>query len=240
MYKRQVVRWENSVPVISIDDNELQTVVEHIHHQYFTNYNLADKEINGLSPNNLGIKNQRININIEDIKELFGNLNNNIFQYLFSPWIQAGSINDKGVSQWSYVTPFLAANSNVFKPDSFENVKPEDIFSVLKDNFKGWDFGFSVDNLNLAGEQTSANICISLLALYGGLSDLPLSQFGLGSDTNNNRLLPLPGNWVDLNELITLTYGLGYFGEVDNLSYIFGENNKEKSQKILEGRLIIK
>ena len=50
----------------------------------------------------------------------------------------------------------------------------------------------------------------------------------------------MPSNWVNLNDLTTLTYGLDYFKEVKDLAYLFGENDKQKSQKIREGRLIIK
>lgn len=234
------VKWENAVPIVNIDDDELHMIINHMYDKFFADHNVVNNEINSFSTNDLTIKNQRINIDPENIKTLFNNLDNNIFQYLFSPWIQSGSISDKNIPQWSFVSPFLAANSNVFRLDSFKNIKADDIINTLKNNFVGWDSGFSVDNLNLGGEQFHVNCAISLLALYGGLSDLPLGQFGLGSTVNNDRVLPMPSNWVNLNDLTTLTYGMGYFKEVKDLTHLFGENDKKKSQKIREGRLIIK
>lgn len=253
------VKWVDTIPVLNIDDGQLCSVLSHIRTRYVSDFQKAHDEVFKFSyrPQNtevkvspdskkkknpkglmgLKIRNQRIVIAREDVRELFESLDGNLFQYLFSPWIPAGSPNkDLGEKycNWSFVIPFLASNSNVMNID-LHDLDVDTLFASVKNTFVGRESLSAMHNLHLEGDNPVASMGILLLALYGGVSVMPVSKFGLGSTLNNNRIVPLPDMWVSLCELIVLTHGVGYFGSMDGVPFILGENDREQAQKILPG-----
>lgn len=238
------VKWVNAVPVVSLDDEKLTVVLHHIVDRLQEDYDyatqLVDKynELAGGKPSGLKIQNHRPVIHASDIYDLYISLKGNVYQNLFSSWVQAASFTDKGLENFSFTIPFLAANSTLFEEHLTRSTSVSKIQEALKDQFVGWRNGESKEALNLSSEIPNVNPYVSLLGLYGGITDIALSQFSLGATKSNDRFLPLVDLFVNVDELTQITYGLAFYENIEGLSYLYGKNDKEKTQKILPGVLI--
>lgn len=238
------VKWVNAVPVVSLDDDQLRVVLQHIVSRLQEDYEHATQllekynEIAGGKPAGLTVKNHRPVIRASDIYDLYTALEGNTYQNLFASWIQVAARTDKGIENFSFTIPFLAANSTLFGEHLLHDVRVDDLVEIVKDQFVGWRSGEAKEALNLSSGSPNVNPYVALLGLYGGITDVALSQFSLGATKSNDRLLPLVDFFVNVEELTQITYGLAFYEKIEGLSHLYGENDKEKTQKIYPGVLM--
>lgn len=248
------VRWDNTIPVFSTSHGResihaaVSAVCAEISQDYEYAYGYI-QEKTGMEKS-INTKNQKIDYyNPAVIIEMYQHLKEegNIFASLLSPWISNG-VKKKDSEQKAriFVSPLLASNSNVFyEPQCLEyyrdcngdtssplwNEYIDTVVSTLYSLDKGWEEGHPIYSLNLNGANTDVQIYMNPLAVYASLTPSILVR-GLGSTQDNDRKLPLPDYWVDDEQLWMLT--------TSGVSqrFILGENDGEKSQKILPGRVM--
>lgn len=248
------VRWDNTIPVFSTTRGEesiyaaVSAVCEEISRDYVYAYDYI-QEKTGMEKS-INTKNQKIDYyNPAVIIEMYQHLKEkgNIFASLLSPWISNGvKKEDSEQKSRIFISPLLASNSNVFyEPQCLEYYRDcngdtsnplwndyiEKVVSTLYSLDKGWKEDHPIYSLNLNGANTDVQIYMNPLAVYASLTPSILVR-GLGSTQDNDRKLPLPDYWVDDEQLWMLaTSGVSQ-------RFILGENDGEKSQKILPGRVM--
>lgn len=249
------VRWDNTIPVFSTDHGResIHAVVSAVCAEISRDYEYAYdyiQEKTGMEKS-INTKNQKIDYyNPAMIIEMYQHLKEegNIFASLLSPWISNG-VKKKDSEQKAriFISPLLASNSNVFyEPQCLEyyrdcngdtsrplwNEYINTVVSTLYSLGKGWKEDHPIYSLNLNGSHTDVQPYLNPLAVYASLTPFILVR-GLGSTQDNDRLLPLPDYKVDDEMLWQLTTT----GQATR--FVFGENDGEKSQKILPGRMIV-
>lgn len=248
------VRWDNTIPVFSTARGEesIHAVVSAVCVEISQDYEYAYdyiREKTGMkdSINTRGQKFDYYNPSV--FIEMYKHLKEqgNIFASLISPWISNGS-KKKNSEQKAriFISPLLASNSNVFyEPQCLETYRECDgdtshllwneyidtVVSTLYIPSQGWKEDHPVYSLNLNGTVTDVQPYLNPLAVYASLTSSIVIR-GLGSTHDNDRLLSIPEYKVDDSQLWQLTT------TGQSSRFIFGENNGEKAQKILPGRVM--
>lgn len=249
------VRWENTIPVFSTlrGKASIHAVVSKVCEEISRDYEYADDYIRKQTgmDKSINTKNQKFTyFDPSMIIEMYQHLKEkgNIFASLLSPWISNGvSKKDSDLKNRIFITPLLASNSNVFyEPQCLESYREcngdtsnpswekyiGDVVFTLYSFTEGWTEGHPIYSLNLnGGSSTDVQPYLNPLAVYASLTPSILVR-GFGSTENNNRLLPIPDFWVDDDMLWQMTT----VGESPR--FVFGENDGEKSQKILPGKVL--
>ena len=229
------VRWVNGIPEFSgIERDDLKEMIKRA--LLHTANVIPDEDLNFM----FDVKNQKIPLNsAQEVKNFYTRLDeeNSPFKHLYNPCIQSYVRDEKKGDRWILTTPFLAANSNVFKT-AFKFVRDggvdddyiSNVLNSAEQMFEGWNQCLPSEDLNLNDGETLSKTDFSLLAIFGSLGYTVLPH-GIASSMNNDRVLPVPQFWVDLDSLMVLS--LSPHGEC-----IVGRNNGQKTQKIFPGVLM--